>query len=411
MGEEARRDPRKKFLSMTVRYKSATVDEFVENHSYDVSRGGMFIKTNSPYKVGTVIKLEVRIAEEQAVISGVGRVAWARSPEHAKADSPAGMGIKYVKLDDSSRAVINNLVAARELAEGAYDSGAIALGINPNQSTFPPPSSEHSSSDRPSALGQLPNDNVDMPANLGEAQLPASEDRTVMRQTAELLESALLGAGGNLDDLGEELRNSLVEFQTPAPAPASSHSTANEDSSDEDEEEDNEDSSDEDEDEDNENSSEDSSSESAAAERPSNSKRKKAKGRKGRGGKKAKNSKSRNSLTDAQPAAVATASTASPTKDVEEAPRPSRRGSAAASIEKDPQTSSSSPMIWVGLIAGIAAILGLVVWSQSRADAPAKEEVPTIEEPTQELHKESEVENPPVEQTVYPRAYASKFQE
>jgi hypothetical protein len=34
---------------MTVRYKSATIDEFIEHHSHDVSRGGMFIKTPSPF--------------------------------------------------------------------------------------------------------------------------------------------------------------------------------------------------------------------------------------------------------------------------------------------------------------------------------------------------------------------------
>lgn len=28
--------------------ESATVDEFIEHHSYDVSRGGIFIKTPSP---------------------------------------------------------------------------------------------------------------------------------------------------------------------------------------------------------------------------------------------------------------------------------------------------------------------------------------------------------------------------
>jgi len=53
MAQDTRKDPRAKVLSMTVRYKSATVDEFIEHHSHDVSRGGIFIKTPSPFPPGT----------------------------------------------------------------------------------------------------------------------------------------------------------------------------------------------------------------------------------------------------------------------------------------------------------------------------------------------------------------------
>ena len=49
MAQDTRKDPRAKVLTMTVRYKSATLDEFIEHHSHDVSRGGMFIKTPSPF--------------------------------------------------------------------------------------------------------------------------------------------------------------------------------------------------------------------------------------------------------------------------------------------------------------------------------------------------------------------------
>ena len=49
MSQDTRKDPRTKVVSLNVRYKSATVDEFIDNHSYDVSRGGVFIKTNTPF--------------------------------------------------------------------------------------------------------------------------------------------------------------------------------------------------------------------------------------------------------------------------------------------------------------------------------------------------------------------------
>jgi uncharacterized protein (TIGR02266 family) len=97
---------------MTVRYRSATLNEFIEHHSYDVSRGGLFIKTPSPFAPGTLLKFEVKIAEDQRVLQGVGRVVWKRDAGVGP-EEPAGMGIKFIKLDDASKAVIERLIASR----------------------------------------------------------------------------------------------------------------------------------------------------------------------------------------------------------------------------------------------------------------------------------------------------------
>ena len=57
MTQDTRKDPRAKIVSLNVRYKSATVDEFIENHSHDVSKGGVFIKTDKPFAIGTLLKI------------------------------------------------------------------------------------------------------------------------------------------------------------------------------------------------------------------------------------------------------------------------------------------------------------------------------------------------------------------
>ena len=103
MNQDTRKDPRAKVLTMTVRYKSATLDEFIEHHSYDVSRGGMFIKTPSPFPPGTLLKFEVKIADEQRLMQGVGRVVWKREANDSNDARPAGMGVKFIKIDDESR--------------------------------------------------------------------------------------------------------------------------------------------------------------------------------------------------------------------------------------------------------------------------------------------------------------------
>src|SRR3954462_13302638 len=121
MAEGNRKDPRARVLNMTVRYKSATVDEFIENHLHDISKGGIFIKTRAPFPAGTLLKFEVRIAEDQRLMQGVGRggggvgrVVWGREPERAEDGFPAGMGIKFIKTGEGAAELISQIISARE---------------------------------------------------------------------------------------------------------------------------------------------------------------------------------------------------------------------------------------------------------------------------------------------------------
>ena len=122
MSQDTRKDKRAKVVSLNVRYKSATVDEFIENHSHDVSKGGLFVKTPTPFPPGTLLKFEIRLAGDKSVISGVGRVVWKREPTQSGADKPAGMGVKFIKIDDSSRAIIDRLITQKADAGSAYTS-------------------------------------------------------------------------------------------------------------------------------------------------------------------------------------------------------------------------------------------------------------------------------------------------
>jgi uncharacterized protein (TIGR02266 family) len=141
MAEGNRKDPRARVLNMTVRYKSATVDEFIENHSHDISRGGIFIKTRSPFPAGTLLKFEVRIAEDQKLMHGVGRVVWRREVDRAEESYPAGMGIKFIKTGEGAAELINQLIAAREGAESSFDAGvreSVSTPATGRPSALPP---------------------------------------------------------------------------------------------------------------------------------------------------------------------------------------------------------------------------------------------------------------------------------
>jgi uncharacterized protein (TIGR02266 family) len=172
------RKDRRAPVSLKVRFKSATVDEFIEHYCKDVSRGGIFIKSSQPMSIGTLLKFQFQLKDESSLIRGVGRVVWTRSPEDAVADQPAGMGIKFIKMDNESRAMVDRIVDGHGFDAGAYDEGRATASQAEAPSDFPP-------------AGGSDNFFPDMPP----AELPPPEDRTAVRQAAQFLAAALSEAG------------------------------------------------------------------------------------------------------------------------------------------------------------------------------------------------------------------------
>src|SRR5215510_11269690 len=98
--------------SLKVKYKSATVDQFIEQFGTDVSRGGIFIKTKKPIEIGALLKLELQLNDASPVIHGIGRVCWRRE-NSADPNVPSGMGIKFVKLEPESKTIVERIVQNR----------------------------------------------------------------------------------------------------------------------------------------------------------------------------------------------------------------------------------------------------------------------------------------------------------
>lgn len=118
---DARKD-RRTLLSLKIRYKSATLEDFIERYSMDISSGGVFIKAKKPLAVGTLLKFEFMLNDQSTLIHGVGRVVWRREEAEADASNPSGMGIKFIKMDPQSRAVVERIVEDRGLP-GVFDRG------------------------------------------------------------------------------------------------------------------------------------------------------------------------------------------------------------------------------------------------------------------------------------------------
>jgi len=203
---------------MTVRYRSATLGEFIEHHSYDVSRGGMFIKTPAPFPAGTLLKFEVRIAEEQRLMQGVGRVVWKREGDQAGDSAPAGMGIKFIKIDEASHAVIERLVENRgNSGPGAFDQSAPAgqsKAPSKSQRMFP----EHTPSTPPVA-GEAP-----PPPDLDDVDPLASSSPSIEAQptTDEVVSDSEAPAGARKQDRKADRRSRAPARPDATPAAVTS---------------------------------------------------------------------------------------------------------------------------------------------------------------------------------------------
>jgi uncharacterized protein (TIGR02266 family) len=126
---DARKDKRT-LLSLKIRYKSATLEDFIERYSSDISRGGVFIKAKKPLAVGTLLKFEFILQDQSTLIHGVGRVVWRRDEPSADPANPTGMGIKFIKMDPESRSVVERIAEDRG-HPGVFEQGKDGVRVTP----------------------------------------------------------------------------------------------------------------------------------------------------------------------------------------------------------------------------------------------------------------------------------------
>ena len=132
---DARKDKRT-LLSLKIRYKSATLEDFIERYSGDISRGGVFIKAKKPLAVGTLLKFEFILQDQSTLIHGVGRVVWRRDEAETDAHNPSGMGIKFIKMDPESRSIVQRIAEDRG-QPGVFDQGKEGVRRTPALTSDP----------------------------------------------------------------------------------------------------------------------------------------------------------------------------------------------------------------------------------------------------------------------------------
>jgi type IV pilus assembly protein PilZ len=94
------RDPRYQ-VDIPVDYE--TRDLFLGSRVTNISRGGLFIRTDNPLPVQTEVSLSLHLPQNEGVIQARGRVVWNYDVPRNSFHVVSGMGIKFIDLSSEQR--------------------------------------------------------------------------------------------------------------------------------------------------------------------------------------------------------------------------------------------------------------------------------------------------------------------
>jgi uncharacterized protein (TIGR02266 family) len=93
---------------ITINKQFESFDAFIQEYVTNISKTGVFVRTQSPLPVGTRVNLHFSvIMEDIETIEGVGEVV---RVETSDAGQGAGMGVVFVELSHYSRDLLNKLL-------------------------------------------------------------------------------------------------------------------------------------------------------------------------------------------------------------------------------------------------------------------------------------------------------------
>lgn len=92
-----------------VHFKS--FDQFFQEYTRNLSKGGIFIKTKKPFPVQTVLEIKLFLPDEKKPVSVVGEVVHIITEETAKKRGwDAGIGVHFVDYDEEAKERIERYV-------------------------------------------------------------------------------------------------------------------------------------------------------------------------------------------------------------------------------------------------------------------------------------------------------------
>ncbi len=116
-------------VTLKIKFKSETLEQFIERYAVDVSQGGIFIRTKEPLAVGTQMKFEFQLKDASPLIAGEGTVVWTRENDPSRPAIAPGMGVRFDRLAEGSQQVLEKILA--EKAKQAPSRGSTESTTKP----------------------------------------------------------------------------------------------------------------------------------------------------------------------------------------------------------------------------------------------------------------------------------------
>jgi len=107
-GSADRRDAMRHAIELKVEYKR--LNSFFADYTRNISRGGTFIRTGKPLKIGTEFVFKLVVPNLQDPLALRGKVQWIVSEAQATPEQEAGMGIGFVFHNEAERQKIESIV-------------------------------------------------------------------------------------------------------------------------------------------------------------------------------------------------------------------------------------------------------------------------------------------------------------
>jgi uncharacterized protein (TIGR02266 family) len=186
---QAKRTP----VTLKVKFKSETLDQFIERYAVDVSQGGIFIRTKEPQPVGTQMKFEFQLRDGAPLIAGEGTVVWIRELDPSRPAVAPGMGVRFDKLSDGSPMVLERILTQKSrLTSGSHrasPSRGPAFAETPTRVAHMPMGDDDRGETTP-----LPSP-IPFQSDADEFSDEAFEEATKVRSVEELVAQTAMGGG------------------------------------------------------------------------------------------------------------------------------------------------------------------------------------------------------------------------
>ncbi|MCW5801908.1 MAG: TIGR02266 family protein [Deltaproteobacteria bacterium] len=231
-------------VTLKIKFKSETLEQFIERYAVDVSQGGIFIRTKEPLAVGTQMRFEFQLRDASPLIGGEGTVVWTRENDPSRPAIAPGMGVRFDRLADGSQQVLERILSekAKQAPVRTNDAGTKPpLFTDTPTRVAPPPVQDALLGNEPAGLRgtaserRIRNDSFNdqhtplpkpMPFHSDADEFPeeAFEEATKVRALDELVAQTALDSGQQLggapNPLDELAARRAAAAAAPAPAPA-----------------------------------------------------------------------------------------------------------------------------------------------------------------------------------------------